>query len=187
MPTSSSLTTQRSNNSFLHSGFYISNNCNTNNKSPFTGTIVIRNSTPHSTLICRNLTWNGCRWRQYGLWERYTDLYPTEDLVYTVGQSDWRKDWFFAHLTRYANPSKYLSYTCSYSFCETLWLFRTWSITPNSVRLKQRYLCESSSQILSEGEAYRMCVISYVRLIAEWILTAHTHPQLGRFVLSFPM
>lgn len=43
------------------------------------------------------------KWRQYGLWERYTDLYPTEDLVYTVGQSDWRKDWFFAHLTR-MNP-----------------------------------------------------------------------------------
>lgn len=43
------------------------------------------------------------RWRQYGLWERYTDLYPTQDLVYTVGQSDWRTDWFFAHLNRYAN------------------------------------------------------------------------------------
>ncbi|KAL0396467.1 UNVERIFIED_CONTAM: hypothetical protein Scaly_0095100 [Sesamum calycinum] len=40
------------------------------------------------------------KFRQYGLWDRYTDLYPTEDLVYTVGVSDYRKDWFFAHVNR---------------------------------------------------------------------------------------
>ncbi|BBN04267.1 rhamnogalacturonan endolyase [Marchantia polymorpha subsp. ruderalis] len=40
------------------------------------------------------------KWRQYGLWERYTELYPTEDLIYTVGASDWSKDWFYAHLCR---------------------------------------------------------------------------------------
>ncbi|XP_042445380.1 probable rhamnogalacturonate lyase B [Zingiber officinale] len=40
------------------------------------------------------------RFRQYGLWERYTDLYPDTDLVYTVGVSDYSKDWFFAHVTR---------------------------------------------------------------------------------------
>lgn len=42
------------------------------------------------------------RFRQYGLWEQYTDLYPHEDLVYTVGVSDYRKDWFFAQVTRSA-------------------------------------------------------------------------------------
>lgn len=41
------------------------------------------------------------RFRQYGLWERYTDLYPDADLVYTVGVSDYGKDWFFAHVTRF--------------------------------------------------------------------------------------
>lgn len=41
------------------------------------------------------------RFRQYGLWERYADLYPDGDLVYTVGESDFRKDWFFAHVNRY--------------------------------------------------------------------------------------
>lgn len=41
------------------------------------------------------------RFRQYGLWERYAELYPDEDLVYTVGESDYTKDWFFAHVTRY--------------------------------------------------------------------------------------
>ncbi|GAV85401.1 Rhamnogal_lyase domain-containing protein [Cephalotus follicularis] len=40
------------------------------------------------------------RFRQYGLWERYTELYPDEDLLYTVGTSDYSKDWFFAQVTR---------------------------------------------------------------------------------------
>ncbi|GAU14327.1 hypothetical protein TSUD_308870 [Trifolium subterraneum] len=37
-------------------------------------------------------------YRQYGLWERYADLDPNEDLVYTVGISDYKKHWFFAQL-----------------------------------------------------------------------------------------
>ncbi|XP_019237627.1 PREDICTED: probable rhamnogalacturonate lyase B isoform X3 [Nicotiana attenuata] len=40
------------------------------------------------------------RFRQYGLWERYADLYPDQDLVYIVGSSDYRKDWFYAQVTR---------------------------------------------------------------------------------------
>ncbi|XP_062027932.1 probable rhamnogalacturonate lyase B [Rosa rugosa] len=40
------------------------------------------------------------RFRQYGLWNRYTELYPHEDLVYTVGVSDYSKDWFFAQIPR---------------------------------------------------------------------------------------
>ncbi|KAK4791905.1 hypothetical protein SAY86_022340 [Trapa natans] len=40
------------------------------------------------------------KFRQYGLWERYAELYPDSDLVYTVGISDYRKDWFFAQVTR---------------------------------------------------------------------------------------
>lgn len=44
------------------------------------------------------------RFRQYGLWERYADLYPDEDLVYTVGTSDYAKDWFFAQVTRFDSP-----------------------------------------------------------------------------------
>ena len=34
------------------------------------------------------------------MWERYAELYPNEDLVYTVGISDYRKDWFFAQVNR---------------------------------------------------------------------------------------
>ncbi|RLM98634.1 rhamnogalacturonate lyase-like isoform X1 [Panicum miliaceum] len=41
------------------------------------------------------------KYRQYGLWERYAELYPGgKDLVFTVGQSNHSKDWFFAHVTR---------------------------------------------------------------------------------------
>ncbi|KAJ8762543.1 hypothetical protein K2173_007982 [Erythroxylum novogranatense] len=40
------------------------------------------------------------RFRQYGLWERYAELYPIQDLVFTVGTSNYSKDWFFAQVTR---------------------------------------------------------------------------------------
>ncbi|KAI4389482.1 hypothetical protein MLD38_001704 [Melastoma candidum] len=40
------------------------------------------------------------RFRQYGLWERYADLYPDGDLVYMVGVSDYSKEWFYAQVTR---------------------------------------------------------------------------------------
>ncbi|GAB4847199.1 hypothetical protein Ancab_026209 [Ancistrocladus abbreviatus] len=43
---------------------------------------------------------NRNRFRQYGLWKRYSELYPDHDLVYTVGLSDYHKDWFFAQVTR---------------------------------------------------------------------------------------
>ncbi|KAL2893057.1 Rhamnogalacturonate lyase [Bienertia sinuspersici] len=38
------------------------------------------------------------KYRQYGLWDRYTDLYPDEDLVYTINESNYQKDWFFAQV-----------------------------------------------------------------------------------------
>ncbi|CAI9115105.1 OLC1v1015939C1 [Oldenlandia corymbosa var. corymbosa] len=40
------------------------------------------------------------RYRQYGLWDRYTDLYPNQDLVYHIGINNYRNDWFFAHVNR---------------------------------------------------------------------------------------
>ncbi|XP_047315958.1 probable rhamnogalacturonate lyase B [Impatiens glandulifera] len=44
------------------------------------------------------------RYRQYGLWSRYSEIYPREDLVYTVGTSNYSNDWFFAHVTRNSPP-----------------------------------------------------------------------------------
>lgn len=34
------------------------------------------------------------------MWDRYTELYPDADLVYTIGVSDYRKDWFYAQVPR---------------------------------------------------------------------------------------
>ncbi|KAK2981047.1 hypothetical protein RJ640_005939 [Escallonia rubra] len=56
------------------------------------------------------------RFRQYGLWERYADLYPGGDLVYTVGVSDYRKDWFFAQVTRKVGDNAYKGSTWQIKF-----------------------------------------------------------------------
>ncbi|XP_044509893.1 probable rhamnogalacturonate lyase B isoform X2 [Mangifera indica] len=40
------------------------------------------------------------KFRQYGLWARYADIYGNNDLKYTIGISDHTRDWFFAHVTR---------------------------------------------------------------------------------------
>ena len=50
------------------------------------------------------------RFRQYGLWERYAELYPDGDLVYMIGNSDYRKDWFFAQVTRFEFLQYYYYY-----------------------------------------------------------------------------
>ncbi|GMN40186.1 hypothetical protein TIFTF001_009411 [Ficus carica] len=56
------------------------------------------------------------RFRQYGLWERYAELYPDQDLVYTVGVNDYSKDWFFAHVTRQKADGTYQSTTWQIKF-----------------------------------------------------------------------
>ncbi|KAI3869462.1 hypothetical protein MKX03_031718 [Papaver bracteatum] len=38
--------------------------------------------------------------RQYGIWERYSEIYPTRDLVFTIGVSQHQRDWFYAHVPR---------------------------------------------------------------------------------------
>ncbi|KAK8500696.1 hypothetical protein V6N12_074555 [Hibiscus sabdariffa] len=40
------------------------------------------------------------KYRQYGLWDRYSDFYSHSDLVYTIGTSNYSQDWFFAHVPR---------------------------------------------------------------------------------------
>ncbi|ANM60517.1 Rhamnogalacturonate lyase family protein [Arabidopsis thaliana] len=40
------------------------------------------------------------KYRQYGLWERYSELYPDEDMVYNVDIDDYSKNWFFMQVTR---------------------------------------------------------------------------------------
>ncbi|XAR48480.1 Rhamnogalacturonan endolyase, partial [Bertholletia excelsa] len=56
------------------------------------------------------------RFRQYGLWERYAELYPDQDLIYTVGTSDYGKDWFYAQVTRRKNDKTYQGTTWQIKF-----------------------------------------------------------------------
>ncbi|KAK4371586.1 hypothetical protein RND71_011061 [Anisodus tanguticus] len=60
--------------------------------------------------------WSEVMFRHYGLWDRYTDLYPNEDLVYRVGESDYTKDWFYAHVTRRTKNKEYIPTTWQISF-----------------------------------------------------------------------
>ncbi|CAI0382949.1 unnamed protein product [Linum tenue] len=39
-------------------------------------------------------------YRQYGLWERYSKLFPVTDVNFTIGVHDYSKDWYFAQVTR---------------------------------------------------------------------------------------
>ncbi|KAI3976371.1 hypothetical protein MKX01_001839, partial [Papaver californicum] len=52
--------------------------------------------------------------RQYGLWERYTD--PDSDLIYTVDSSDYTKDWFFAQFTRIKEDDTFQATTWQIKF-----------------------------------------------------------------------
>ncbi|XP_052622429.1 uncharacterized protein LOC111894732 [Lactuca sativa] len=56
------------------------------------------------------------RFRQYGLWNRYSELYPNQDLVYTIGESNYGKDFFFAHVLREADDGTYKRTTWTINF-----------------------------------------------------------------------
>lgn len=71
---------------------------------------------PNPIYINRLYVNHSDRFRQYGLWERYADLYPNEDLVYTVGISDYRKDWFFAQVNRKKDNDTYQGTTWQIKF-----------------------------------------------------------------------
>ncbi|CAI9112365.1 OLC1v1012811C1 [Oldenlandia corymbosa var. corymbosa] len=51
------------------------------------------------------------KYRHYGLWDRYTDLYPHEDLIYRIGHSNYQTDWFFAHVNRRIAKNEYVPTT----------------------------------------------------------------------------
>ncbi|KAF7128905.1 hypothetical protein RHSIM_Rhsim10G0175400 [Rhododendron simsii] len=51
------------------------------------------------------------RYRQYGLWDRYSDVYPDEDLAYTLGISNYEMDWFFAQVNRNVGNKTYIPTT----------------------------------------------------------------------------
>ncbi|GFQ06127.1 rhamnogalacturonate lyase [Phtheirospermum japonicum] len=71
---------------------------------------------PSPTILIHQYSRPVEKFRQYGLWMRYTDYYPQADLVYTIGKSDYTKDWFFAHVTRNLGNNQYVSTTWHIEF-----------------------------------------------------------------------
>ncbi|KAJ6885365.1 hypothetical protein NC651_026093 [Populus alba x Populus x berolinensis] len=55
------------------------------------------------------------KFRQYGMWDRYTDVHPESDQTFTIGISDPKKDWFFAHVDRRV-ADKYIPSTWTIKF-----------------------------------------------------------------------
>ncbi|KAI3685803.1 hypothetical protein L6452_35061 [Arctium lappa] len=56
------------------------------------------------------------RYRQYGLWDRYAELNPLHDLVYTIGKSNYTRDFFFAHVLRKTGIGAYAVTTWTIRF-----------------------------------------------------------------------
>uniref|UniRef100_A0A7N0T548 Rhamnogalacturonan endolyase n=1 Tax=Kalanchoe fedtschenkoi TaxID=63787 RepID=A0A7N0T548_KALFE len=56
------------------------------------------------------------KFREYGLWERYSELYPKQDLTFTINRSKYQKDWFFAQVTRKGPNQTYLPTTWKIEF-----------------------------------------------------------------------
>ncbi|KAF7129191.1 hypothetical protein RHSIM_Rhsim10G0175200 [Rhododendron simsii] len=70
---------------------------------------------PDSKRVTKLSTDHADKFRQYGLWDRYLDLYPNHDLIFTIGTSNYQKNWFFAHVTRKQNNT-YVPTTWRISF-----------------------------------------------------------------------
>ncbi|XP_057783987.1 probable rhamnogalacturonate lyase B isoform X3 [Salvia miltiorrhiza] len=66
---------------------------------------------PNPTLLNQLYTVQPDKFRQYGLWDRYTDLYPDQDLVYSVESSIYQTDWYFAHVNRNIGNKTYVPTT----------------------------------------------------------------------------
>lgn len=62
---------------------------------------------PYPTLMNQLYSNHPDKFRQYGLWDRYADLFPNQDLVYTVGVDDYSKNWFFAQVNRNVGNDTY--------------------------------------------------------------------------------
>ncbi|XVF61481.1 hypothetical protein PTKIN_Ptkin08bG0133100 [Pterospermum kingtungense] len=56
------------------------------------------------------------KFRQYGIWDRYSDIYPQSDLVFTVGVSNYSQHWFYAHVPRKVGNHTYRPTTWQIKF-----------------------------------------------------------------------
>lgn len=70
---------------------------------------------PNKNLMNRLYVDRGDWFRQYGTWEQYSQMYPTTDLVFTIGVNQHQRDWFYAHVPRKLG-NKYVPTTWSIVF-----------------------------------------------------------------------
>ncbi|CAM8902215.1 unnamed protein product [Rhodiola kirilowii] len=47
------------------------------------------------------------KYKQYGLWKRYSELYPGDDISFTINENNYSTDWFFAQVTRKIGDNQY--------------------------------------------------------------------------------
>ncbi|GER47815.1 rhamnogalacturonate lyase family protein, partial [Striga asiatica] len=87
------------------------------------------------------------RFRQYGLWERYAELYPNEDLVYTVGESNYATDWFFAHVTRRKEDNTYEATTWQIKFKVDI-------VDPSAIYTLRIALASANQAVLEVNSTY---------------------------------
>uniref|UniRef100_J3N5T6 rhamnogalacturonan endolyase n=1 Tax=Oryza brachyantha TaxID=4533 RepID=J3N5T6_ORYBR len=86
---------------------------------------------------------NKDRYRQYGLWERYAELYPNDDPVFQIGESDISKDWFFAHVTRkqgdgYTPTTRRIQFTLDHVEADATYTLRVALAAAHMSRLQVR-------------------------------------------------
>ncbi|XVF61482.1 hypothetical protein PTKIN_Ptkin08bG0133200 [Pterospermum kingtungense] len=70
---------------------------------------------PYPTLT-NSLYIKGDKFRQYGIWDRYSDIYRQGDLVFTVGVSNYSQHWFYAHVPRNVGNNTYRPTTWQIKF-----------------------------------------------------------------------
>lgn len=98
------------------------------------------------------------RYRQYGLWERYAELYPKADLVFTVGKSNHTTDWFFAQVTRKKDNTTYEGTTWQIKFLldevdeRAAYKLRMALATANVAELEVRVNEPNANPVFSTGE-----------------------------------
>ncbi|PRQ48409.1 putative rhamnogalacturonan endolyase [Rosa chinensis] len=67
---------------------------------------------PYPTLLNNLYTQNHTEnFRQYGLWARYGERHPHNDLVYNVAINNYHDDWFYAQVTRNTGNETYVGTT----------------------------------------------------------------------------
>ncbi|KAM7266592.1 hypothetical protein ACFE04_004489 [Oxalis oulophora] len=97
------------------------------------------------------------KFRQYGLWERYAELYPDSDLVFTVGVSKYADDWYYAQNTRKKDNNTYEGTTWQIKFAldkvhEGTYTLMLSLATANAATLEVRINDPKSSPLFSTGQ-----------------------------------